>query len=357
MAREYKQVIRRDVADLTLIPATRPKQFSNPQSGFQLNLTPVDLNRVPPILLQTFFVVAEVGQISEAARRLHLSQPAVTGHIRRLEANLETTLFIRSARGVTLTPLGARLRERLRHVFSELERVLSELDLSRETTGIVTLAASTTLARYFVPRIFLRFHQYHPAAALSLIMGNTDQVLDHLREHRVGLGLVEGYQRSPGVRLEEFLPDEIVPVCATRIADLRLRRAIEAVKSARDLEALPLIWREPGAGTRRVVESTLTESGVNRKNLDQRFALGSPEAVKSLVIAGLGVGFFSCWEIQQEIALGLVRLVDIPGLRIQRMFSWALPSGELGGLAGVFYQFANSIRGELTATSIPPRAQ
>ena len=159
------------------------------------------------------------------------------------------------------------------------------------------------------------------------------------------------------MRLEEFLPDEIVPVCATRIADLRLRRAIEAVKSARDLEALPLIWREPGAGTRRVVESTLTESGVNRKNLDQRFALGSPEAVKSLVIAGLGVGFFSCWEIQQEIALGLVRLVDIPGLRIQRMFSWALPSGELGGLAGVFYQFANSIRGELTATSIPPRAQ
>ena len=63
-------------------------------------------------------------------------------------------------------------------------------------------------------------------------------------------------------------PDEIVPVCATRIPDPRLRRAIEGVKSARDLEALPLIWREPGAGTRRVVESALTESGVNRKNLD-----------------------------------------------------------------------------------------
>src|SRR5439155_24588628 len=65
----------------------RPGQkISDPQSGFQLQLIPVDLNRVPPILLQTFFVVAEVGQISEAARRLHLSQPAVTGHIRRLEA-------------------------------------------------------------------------------------------------------------------------------------------------------------------------------------------------------------------------------------------------------------------------------
>jgi len=293
-----------------------------------------------------------LAKFSEAARRLHLSQPAVTGHIRRLEANLETTLFIRSARGVTLTPLGARLRERLYHVFTELERVLGELDLSREVTGIVTLAASTTLARYFVPRIFLRFHQFYPAAALNLVMGNTEQVLDHLREHRVGIGMVEGHQHSPGVRLEEFLPDEIVPVCATRIPDTRLRRAIEGVKSARDFEALPVIWREPGAGTRRVVESALTEGGVNPKNLDQRFAIGSPEAIKSLVIAGLGVAFFSCWEIQHEIAIGLMRPVEIPGLQIRRMFSWALPSGELAGIAGTFYQFANSIRSELTATSI-----
>ena len=64
-------------------------------------------------------------------------------------------------------------------------------------------------------------------------------------------------------------------------------------------------------------------------------------------------GFFSCWDIQQEIARGLVRQINIPDLRIQRMFSWALPSGELGGLPGEFYQFANSIRSELSAASIP----
>jgi len=62
----------------------------------------------------------------------------------------------------------------------------------------------------------------------------------------VGLGLVEGHQRSPGVRLEQFMPDEIVPVFAARISDPKLRRAIERVKCARDLETLPLIWRESG---------------------------------------------------------------------------------------------------------------
>jgi len=150
------------------------------------------------------------------------------------------------------------------------------------------------------------------------------------------------------------MPDEIVPVCAPRIPDPKLRRAIEGLKSLRDLETLPLIWRESGSGTRAVVESVLKDSGMNPRKLDQRFELGSTEAIKSLVIGGLGVGFFSCWEIQQEIARGLVRQINIPGLRIQRMFSWALPSGELGGLPGKFYQFANSIRSELSAVSAGP---
>jgi DNA-binding transcriptional LysR family regulator len=69
----------------------------------------------------------------------------------------------------------------------------------------------------------------------------------------------------------------------------------------------PLIWRESGSGTRAIVESVLKDSGVNPRKLDQRFELGNTEVIKSLVIAGLGVGFFSCWEIQQEIAMGLVR--------------------------------------------------
>ena len=121
----------------------------------------MDVNRIPSILLQTFLTVAEAGQISEAARRLHLSQPTVTGHIRRLEANLETTLFIRSANGVSLTERGAHLRERVQDVFAELEQMLRELDGTREVNGTLTLAASTTVARYFVPRIFIRFHHYH----------------------------------------------------------------------------------------------------------------------------------------------------------------------------------------------------
>ena len=312
----------------------------------------MDLNRFGPGLLHAFLVVAEVGKISEAARRLHLSQPAVTAQIRRLEADLDTPLFIRSVHGVDLTPRGAHLRERLQRVFADLEEALSDLDQPAEVTGILKFAASTTSAAHFVPNIFARFRHYHPAVGLHLIVGNAKDVLEHVREQHVGLGLLAGNQRSPGVRLEQFMPDEIVAVCAPRIRDSKFRRSIASLKSARDLEHLPLIWRERGTGTRSVVEQVLKEHGLNVRKLDQRVEIGSTEAIKSLVVAEIGVAFFSCWEIQNELAAGTVREINIPGLQIRRLFSWALPSGDLHGLPGEFYRFANSMRNELSAVSI-----
>jgi DNA-binding transcriptional LysR family regulator len=312
----------------------------------------VDLNRLDPGLFHAFLVVAEVGKISEAARRLHLSQPAVTAQIRRLEVELDTSLFIRSVHGVTLTPRGAHLQERVQRVFADLQDALSELDQPGEMKGVLKFAASTASAAYFVPNIFARFRRYHPEAGLHLIVRNANEVLELVREQQVGLGLLGGHERSPGVRLEQFMPDEIVAVCAPQIRDPKLRRAIENLKSARDLERLPFIWRERGAGTRTVVEQVLKEHGVNVRKLDQKVEIGSTEAIKSLVTAGIGIAFFSCWEIQKELARGTMREIHIPDLAIQRMFSWAFSSGDLGGLPGEFYRFANSIRTELSAVSI-----
>ena len=184
------------------------------------------------------------------------------------------------------------------------------------------------------------------------MVGNAKDVLELVREQHVGLGLLGGHERSPGVRFEQFMPDEIVAVCAPRIRDPKFRRAIANLKSARDLEDLPLIWRERGAGTRATVEEALKEHGLNVRQLDQRVEIGSTEAIKALVIAEIGIAFFSCWEIQNELATGIMREIHIPGLRIHRVFSWALPSGDLGGLPGEFYRFANSIRTELSAVSI-----
>lgn len=312
----------------------------------------MDFNRLSPNLLQTFLIVGDAGQISEAARRLHLSQPAVTAQIRRLESDLETPLFVRSVRGMTLTQTGIRLRERLQRVFGDLERVLSEVAKPRTLAGVLKFAASTTSAAHFVPNLFARFRHDHPAVGLQLVVGNAKEVLELVREQHVGLGLLGGHDRSPGVRLERFMPDTIVAVCAGRNSDPNYRRTMDGLKSPQDLVGLPLIWREPGAGTRAAVEDALRHTGVSVRKLDQSIEVASTEGIKALVSAGVGIAFFSCWEIQNELFSGEFREIMIHGLEINRLFSWALPSGEIGGLPGEFYRFANSIRGEMSAVSI-----
>ena len=96
----------------------------------------------------------------------------------------------------------------------------------------------------------------------------------------------------------------------------------------------------------------LAAGGLSVRKLDRLVEAGSTEAIKLLVSAGLGVGFLSSWDIQHELSTGLMQQIKIPGLRFGRMFSWAIASGELGGLSADFYRFANSIRSELSAISL-----
>ncbi len=147
----------------------------------------MDLNRLGPGLLHAFLVVAQSGKISEAARQLHLSQPAVTAQIRRLEAELDIPLFIRSVHGVTLTPRGALLRERLQHVFADLEEALSEIDQPGDLTGILKFAASTTSAAHFVPKLFAQFRRYHPAVGLDLRLGTPGKCSSWFANNTSGL--------------------------------------------------------------------------------------------------------------------------------------------------------------------------
>jgi DNA-binding transcriptional LysR family regulator len=87
--------------------------------------------------------------------------------------------------------------------------------------------------------------------------------------------------------------------------------------------------------------------------LDHTVEVGNTVAIKLLVSAGLGVGFLSSWDIQHELSTGQMQPIQIPGLRFDRVFSWAIASGELSGLSAKFYRFANSMRSELSAISLP----
>jgi DNA-binding transcriptional LysR family regulator len=291
------------------------------------------LHELEPMYLSTFLAVLEAGRVSAAAKTLRLSQPAVTAQVRRLEEALGVGLFVRSVHGVAPTEAGLRFATHARSIRRLIGDAVLAVSESEEAAGDLVVGASTTIAAHTLPALLAEFRAQHRATALHVHVGNTEQVVNDVRAGRVPLGLVEGHPRASGVRLEPFLDDEIVPVMG-KDAPFRVRRP-------KDLETVPLLWREAGSGTRAVVERALTRAGVRRRGIRKLdVELGSTEAILGGAVAGLGIAFVSRISIRAHLAGGLLRLVPGLDLVVRRTFHWAMPGGALSGPAASFYAFA-----------------
>lgn len=286
-----------------------------------------------PALLASFLAVAETRKVSAAAKVLHLSQPAVSAHIQTLERQLGTALFRRSVRGMELSDTGRRLVGHARRLHQLVDDVAADLGAAKEPSGHLVLAASTTLAAHVVPPLLAAFAARYPDVSIRMDVGNTEEILDRLRQGHVPLGIVEGLGRAAQVQLQPFVDDVILPVSAPSVAG-RIRRAA-------DLRRFPILWREVGSGTRAVLERALRRAGLTKQDIAVRYELGSTEAIKSAVMAGMGVGFLSEWSIRGEIAQHQLVPLPFTGLRIPRTFRWAIGAGALSGIAALFFEFAN----------------
>jgi DNA-binding transcriptional LysR family regulator len=285
-----------------------------------------------PALLATFLVVVGAGRISVAAKVMHLSQPAVTAQIRRLEESLGAALFTRSVRGVSPTAAGDRLTEYARSIQQLLDDAVADVSGVREARGELCVAASTTIAAHVLPPLLAEFRSANRDVRLRVRVGNTAEITDDVRSGRAPIGLVEGHPRAAGLRLEPFVDDEIVPVVG--------RDSTFRIRSVGDLLEVPILWREAGSGTRSVVERAFTKAGVRRRTSPRDVELGSTEAIISGAMAGLGVAFVSRWSIRAHVAAGLVRVVPGLDLVVRRTFRWALPAGGVSGTAARFHTFA-----------------
>ena len=257
--------------------------------------------------LQVFHTVARLLSFTKAADELHMTQPAVTFQVRQLEEQFNTRLFDRTHNRISLTDAGHRVFEsagKIFQLYSEMDNSVREL--TGDISGVLILGASTTIAEYMLPVLLGDFKEKFPDVVIRLKVANTDGIVSQVENNMIDLGVVEAPVANKNLVVEKCRMDELV-----LIVPLNHELANKKVVSLSEITKYPFICREEGSGTREVMIESMKAAGIDNAELSVSMELGSLEAIKGAVEAGMGVSVLSSATIIKELKLGSLVAVKL----------------------------------------------
>lgn len=286
--------------------------------------------------LQVFHAVAKHLSFTKAAEALFMTQPAVTFQIRQLEEHFDTRLFDRVHGHISLTAAGVlalEYAERILALSADLDTRLREM--SGQVAGPLLIGASTTIAEFLLPQVLGEFKTRFPAVIPRLLVANSEAVQNRIAERSLDLGFIEGDSHLPSLVTDVCCDDELQVVCAPSHPLAKHKSVTPA-----SLMEHAYISREPGSGTREVIDNYFQKAGVSADALQVVMEVSSPEAVKGLVATGLGFAIMSRATVVMELSLG--RLAQIPlSPRLKRQLSVVYAKERFHSkLVNGFVQFA-----------------
>ncbi|EHR50821.1 transcriptional regulator [Saccharomonospora marina XMU15] len=281
--------------------------------------------RVPEIgALDLLLSVAKLGSLGKAAREHGISQPAAASRVRNMERLIGVPLIVRSATGSQLTDEGAVIADwagRVVDAAAELDAGISAL--RNQQASRIQLACSMTIAEYLLPGWLAELRRRLPAATIGLQVVNSAEVAELVLSGKADLGFVEGARPPEGLRAYPVARDQLLLVVPH---DHPWARRTEPV-SASELAATPLISREPGSGTRYVLDHELEGLGYHSRPAPI-MELSSTTAIKAAVEAGIGPAVLSSLALAEDVAQGKLVVVPMQGLDLRRVLRLVLRSGE-----------------------------
>ncbi|MBO0995210.1 LysR family transcriptional regulator [Bacillus sp. SD088] len=263
--------------------------------------------------LKLFCLVVEEGSISQAARLSNVSQPAVSRQIHQLENKYGTLLFDRIEGRLKLTQTGRALYPFAKEIVKDYHRSKETIQqIARNYDKKLSVGATLTIGEYLLPEILGEFKKKYPYTKLMLDIGNTPTILEKLANDVIDIALVEGEVDDKGLDIQKFAEDELILVCPPD-HEWKERKEIDI----QYLTEADMIWRESTSGTRLIVEAALKKYNVF-ESMESYMELGSTQAIKSAVEAGLGVSILPRITVTKELKHGDLAEVKILGASINR---------------------------------------
>lgn len=283
--------------------------------------------------LEIFLAVAETGSFSKGAEATFITQSTVSQHISSLESAFGVRLLDRTGKGALLTEGGKVLVHHAQQVIADIQAINQAM---RRFNGIedtdLKIGGSNIPANYMIPELLPILLERFPKLRLTLIQGDSRDILEKLGREEIELGIVGSMFDDDEFDFAPLGRDEISLVVNQR-HPWNGRKSVEMAELMNE----PLVLREPGSGTGKTVTEALVKAGVSPQELKVTAYLGSNESVKQAVINGLGVSFVSEISVRKELEREELAVVKVKGLKISRHFYLASRAGrELSPAAKAF---------------------
>jgi DNA-binding transcriptional LysR family regulator len=299
-------------------------------------------------LLRTFKAVAEAGSFTQAASRIHLSQAAVSVHIRQLEEELDTPLFLRVNKKLFLTEAGRALLTHAEAILRAHDEARAELAaIGGPSRGRLHIGvASTTITVHPLPEILSEIKRQYALLDLSLVGGTSERIIERILANDIDVGLVSLPVEASDVMTETLRSDRLVAVMNPRH---KLARAREV--TADELAAGPLILGEKGGNTRRLIDLFFEKSGLDPKVVME---LQRTEAIVKMVELGFGVTILPAGSVHTDVAGGRLRSAPVQGLNLRWEFGVAyLKSDYLSPALESFLKLCRAYIGRHGGQNVP----
>jgi len=264
--------------------------------------------------LRIFLIAAETENFSEAARRLNLTQPAVSMQIRAMEQEFGISLFRRAGRSLALTEQGKALLPMARDLVKRSLQVEEAVEaLKGEVVGHLKIGCSTTTGKYYLPMLVARFRQRYHKVHVTIYNDSRAEISAALCDGKIHLAVISARPLCADAEYHHFFDDYVVLVVGAK-HPWSERDSI----APKELLGANFILRDTQSGTREEVNRTLNKVGLTLDDLNLAMEIGNTEAISMAVAEGIGAAFISRAVARRGIELGRLKEVRVNGLSLHR---------------------------------------
>ena len=273
--------------------------------------------------IYTFLEVCKYMNFTKAAEALHITQPAVSQHIRYIEEYYQTRLFTFQGKKPVLTGAGEYLLPAITTLSHDQVYLKEQLLSMQKKKPALIFGATLTIGEYVMPRFLIEYQTRHPDTVLTMITANTHELLDRISDGEIDFAIVEGYFDKTQYDYLTFSSEPYIAVAGTPLfEDCRPRSLSELLDQK-------LIVREPGSGTREILEKHLEARNLSIHDFSGVSEIGNIPALKAVVSAGLGITFLYRSAAEEELKNGILFDVTPENFSITHDFTLIWQKGSM----------------------------